>query len=111
MIENEMMDSGTPAPRLGGIRVGPHFQLEVTWAAGKRAGHTEIIDLWPAINRYKIYRPLRADRSLFATARLLDDGYVVEWNGRDLEMSADLIDALVTQALSSADLGGVSQAQ
>jgi hypothetical protein len=93
---------------------GRTFSLKLLGPLGKgpdKPIQTEIIDLWPAINRYKIYRPLRADKSLFATARLLDDGCVVEWNGRDLEMSADLIDALVTQALSSADLGGVSQAQ
>jgi hypothetical protein len=97
MNENEMIDSGSPAARIDSVRVRSNYELEVTWAEGERAGNTDVVDLWPVIQSYKAYRPLRDDKRLFTTAHLLDDGYVVEWNGRDLEMSADLIEALAKQ--------------
>lgn len=52
------------------------------------------------ISSYKIYRPLRNDPPLFATARLVEDGDAVAWDGEDLEMSAEVIETLADQSMT-----------
>jgi hypothetical protein len=103
MTENEIIDSGIPAPRISNIRIGPSYHLEVTWASGERAGRTDYVDLSPAISSYKAYRPLRNNESLFATARLIDDGYAVGWGTHDIDMSADTLEILATESISPAE--------
>jgi hypothetical protein len=103
MSENEFIDSGIPAPRIGGIRVGPDYHLEVTWDEGERAGRTDCVDLLPAISSYKFYRPLRNNEPLFATVRLADGGYAVEWGAHDIDMSAETLEVLARESMSSAD--------
>jgi hypothetical protein len=103
MTENEFIDSGIPSPRISNIRIGPNYHLEVTWAAGERVGRTDYVDLSPAINSYKVYRPLRNNKSLFATARLIDDGYAVEWGTHEIDMSADTLEILATESISPAE--------
>lgn len=98
MSEIDTLDSGIAAARIGSIRVRPNYHLEVTWAEGARAGKTDIVDLSPAIESYKVYRPMRNNEPLFATAHLIDDGYAIEWS-RNLDMSADLVEALTTKSL------------
>jgi hypothetical protein len=101
MSETEIIDSGVPAARIAGIRVHKYGVLEVTWAEGERAGRIELVDLLPAIFSYKVYRPLRNNLALFATARLVDNGFAVVWKGADqLDMSADLIESLATESIS-----------
>jgi hypothetical protein len=103
MTENEFIDSGIPSPRISNIRIGPNYHLEVTWAEGERAGRTDYVDLSPAINSYKVYRPLRNNESLFAIARLVDDGYAVEWGTHEIDMSADTLEILATESISPAE--------
>jgi hypothetical protein len=103
MIENEIIDSGVPAPRISNIRIGTYFHLEVTWAEGERAGRTDYVDLLPAIDSYKVYRPLRNNEPLFSTARLIDDGFAVQWGASDIDMSADAIEVLATESMSPAE--------
>jgi hypothetical protein len=57
-------------------------------------GPDDVLDLTPLIGSYKVYRPLRGNADLFATAHLIEDGDVVAWDGSDLEMTAELIESL-----------------
>ena len=103
MSVTEMIDSGLAMPRLAALRVAGPSQLELVWAEGARAGRTETIDLAPLLGSYKIYRPLRSNAALFATAQLSEDGEVVAWAGENLEMTAEMIEHLAEQEMTPAD--------
>ncbi|MBK5956776.1 hypothetical protein CCR97_00865 [Rhodoplanes elegans] len=103
MNATDMLDTGVSMPRIGSLRVVGPSRLEVTWADGNRAGRSETVDIAPLIGSYKVYRPLRDDAALFATARLVEDGNVVTWDGPDLEMTADLIETVAEQEMDCAD--------
>ena len=92
--EIEVVDSGVPLPQISAIKPLLNNRLRVTWSDGLRAGITEEVDLSPALASYKVYRALRDNKDLFSTARLLEDGDVVAWDGPDLEMFAELIQEL-----------------
>lgn len=99
----ELVDSGIPSPRIEQLWILGRLRLGVQWAEGLRAPRTDEIDLSPAINSYKYYRLLRNNDPLFRTARLADDGYVVAWDGGKIEMSADTIETLARESMSSQD--------
>jgi hypothetical protein len=99
----EVLDTGSLMARIARIRVIGPTNVEIDWAEGARAGRTDVLDLSPVIGSYKIYRPLRGNPELFATVRLIEDGDVVAWDGADLEMTAELIETLAEQEMSSQD--------
>jgi hypothetical protein len=106
----EIEDSGIPLARISAIEALPGFRLAVSWAEGSRAGRSDEVDLAPAINSYKIYRPLRNDEALFRTAYLIEGGDVVAWEGHgDLEMSADMIEALAEESMTPRDFAAFLQ--
>jgi hypothetical protein len=100
MSANEMVDTGVPMARIASIRVVGPASLEIAWADGARAGRTDEVDLTPVIGTYKVYRPLRHNPELFATARAIDDGYAVAWSGFDVDMSAETIETLAGEAMT-----------
>src|SRR4051812_12388390 len=102
MSENEIIDSGIELPRLAFVEPLMPFTLRVGWAEGPRTRNEEVIDLHPAIFGFKVYKPLR-DESLFLTGHIAEDGDAVSWNGKDLVMSADMIQSLAEQAMSPSD--------
>lgn len=103
MNATDIFDTGLPMARISELRVvGPHV-VEVTWADGDRAGMKERVDLSPAIGSYKIYRPLRDDAELFATAKLRDGGNVIVWDGEDLEMTAEMVESLAEESMTPAE--------
>jgi hypothetical protein len=93
----------TPLPTIARIETRPGLSVSVTWADGARAGRTDEVDLSPVINSYKIFRPLRQNAALFNSAHLLEDGYVIAWDGDDLEMTADMVSQLAEQTMTPAD--------
>jgi hypothetical protein len=97
MSEADWIDTGIPTARIATLTVAGPGALAIIWADGARAGRSEIIDLMPIIGTYKVYRPLRGNPKLFATARLIDDGYAVAWDGLDADMSAETIAAHAEQ--------------
>ncbi len=103
MTANEIVDTGVPLPRISHITAEHPFTLIVTWDQGARAGQVDRVDLSPIINTYKIFRPLRKNHALFETAHLIDDGDVVAWDGRDLELSAEVIESLAEQTMTPQD--------
>lgn len=98
----EILDTGLPLARLSAVQPLPDGRLEVTWSAGPRAGLTDHVDVTPVLGSYKIFRPLRDNSSLFATARLIEDGFVVGWDGPDLEMTAEVIERCADETMSPA---------
>jgi hypothetical protein len=99
----EMVDTGFPMGRIASLRVVGPVSLEIGWAEGARAGRTDLVDVTPVIGTYKVYRQLRNDPKLFATAHLKDDGYAVAWDGFDGDMSAETIEALAEESMTPAE--------
>lgn len=96
-------NSGIPLPRIGRlVSTARPLGIVVEWANGFRTG-IETIDLSPIIYSYRIFRPLRNNQALFQTARLINDGDAVAWDGPDLELSAEAIEALAEQTMTPRD--------
>ena len=100
---DKSLDTGVPLARLSAVRPLANGLLEVIWCAGPRAGGTDQVDVAPILGTYKIFRPLRDNPTLFATARLIEDGFVVGWDGPDLEMTAEVIERCADETMSPAD--------
>jgi hypothetical protein len=103
MSANEIVDTGVPLPRMAAVRAAAPLTLLVTWAEGARAGRTDRVDLAPIVETLKIFRPLRKDDALFATAHLGEDGDTVLWAGDNLEMHAETLESLAEQSMSPQD--------
>jgi hypothetical protein len=103
MRATEIEDTGVLPPRISEIRALPDFRLAIVWAEGPRIGRTDFVDLAPVINTYKLYRPLRNNEELFQTARLVDDGNVVEWGDGTIDMSAESIEELADEVMAPQD--------
>ena len=109
MSATDFIDSGVAMPRLAQVKVAGPSSLHVVWAEGTRAGRSETVELAPAIASYRIFRPLRDNSGLFATARLTEDGHVVAWAGENLEMTAEMIKHLAGQEMTPADFANFLQ--
>src|SRR5262245_9304640 len=105
MSATEFEDTGAP-PRISEIRALPDFRLAIVWAEGSRTGLADFVDLAPVINTYKLYRPLRNNKELFQTARLVDHGNVVEWGDGTIDMPAELIEDIANEAMTPQDFVG-----
>ena len=98
--------------RIGDIRVIAPSNLEISWIEGRRS------------DREGCHRPLAHPRQLqglssaprrrelFSTARLIEQGDVVAWDGADLEIQpADLLEALAEETMTSDDFPRVPETQ
>ena len=95
---SDIIDTGIPLPRIASIRILTDFVVSLEWAEGSRGvGRAETVDLAPAINTFRIYRPLRSNAALFSTMRLIEDGAVIEWDSPDLDMSAEMVEDLAVR--------------
>lgn len=103
MSANDIIDTGIAIPRVASARPLPGTKVEVTWAAGNRAGKREVIDLSPIIGTYAIFRPLRSNDALFDTMKVIEDGSIVAWDGDDLELAADALEDLAEQTMTPAE--------
>jgi hypothetical protein len=105
VTDHTCVDTGTPSPAIGSIVVddGQHRLITTAWAAGKRQGRTEQVDLSPIIDAYRVYRPLRDNVALFETAHVIDDGFAVAWGDGEIDMSAASIERLAEEAMTGED--------
>jgi hypothetical protein len=103
MSATEFEDTGIPLPRISEIQALPDFRLAIAWTEGSRRGRTDVVDLAPVINTYKVYRPLRNNEELFQTARLVDDGNVVAWGDGRIDMSAELLEDIANETMTPQD--------
>lgn len=103
-IDNVVLGSDGPMPRIGGMRVIDATTIRVNWIEGSRAGRTETIDLSSLIDNFKLYEPLRRNKKLFATAHIIEDGSAIAWSDDDaIDMAATSIERLAEEAMSSED--------
>ena len=109
MSASEIKNTGSPPPRMSEIQAIPDFRLAIVWAEGSRRGRTELVDLAPVINTYKLFRPLRNNDELFQTARLVDDGNVVVWDDGRIDMSAELIEEIANETMTPQDFANFLQ--
>lgn len=100
MSADDVIDTGIAMPRVASVRALSGTKVEVAWAAGNRAGKTEVIDLAPIIGTYTIFRPLRNNDTLFGTVKVIEDGSVLAWDGDDLELAADALEDLAEQTMT-----------
>jgi hypothetical protein len=100
MSANDIEDTGVPLPVISHVSADAPSTLIVTWSVGRRAGHVDRIDIAPTINTYKIFRALRNNPKLFETARVIDDGNAIAWDGPDLELSAEALEAAAEQTMT-----------
>jgi hypothetical protein len=100
MDTNDWLDSGIPSPAIGSITAidGQRRIISVEWAAGRRRGRRDDVDLSPLIDIRRFYCPLRNDTALFETVRVVDDGFAVVWGGGAIDMSASSIEHLAEEA-------------
>jgi hypothetical protein len=92
-----------PMPRLASAKAVGKLCVEVKWKAGPRKGRTEIIDLAPIINAFKVYKPLRASAAAFRMVELIDDGEAIAWMNGDIDMAATSIERLAEEAMTGSD--------
>jgi plasmid stability protein len=88
---------------LGVIDEGPDRIIAVRWAAGKRRGRVDRVDLSPLIDTFRVYTPLRKNTALFATAHLIDNGFAIAWGDDAIDMSAESVERLAAEAMTRAD--------
>jgi hypothetical protein len=91
-----------PMPQIAGVQAANGHCIEVTWAAGPRAGVREIVDLSPMINRYKVYAPIRSPEAFAAVSRS-DDGEMLEWNDGEIDLPATNVEYLAEQQMTGSD--------
>lgn len=103
MSATDWLDTGSLMARMGRARVVAPYTLEIVWAEGERGGRTDVVDLSPALGSYRIYRGLRDDAGLFATASVIEDGYALGFSGDAAKVSVDLIEQLADETMSPAE--------
>jgi hypothetical protein len=103
-IDNIVMGSDGPMPRMGAVRAIDGSSVLVNWVEGARAGRTEAINLLPLIDNFKFYDSLRRNAALFSTVHLIEDGHAIAW-GEDesIDMPATSIERLAEEAMTAAD--------
>jgi plasmid stability protein len=99
--------AGLPAARIASLTVvsGQDRIVAVRWAAGKRQGREDRVDLSPLIDTLRFYGPLRKNPALFDTAHLIDEGYAVAWGDDAIDMSAESVERLAEEAMTRSDFG------
>ena len=104
-MAEDAVEVGAPLPRLASIEPADGFVVRVSWAEGTRVGRIDEVDLSPIIMRFALYRSLRENPALFATARLRDSGSAVEWGHEaerdELDMSAVTIERLAGEIMTN----------
>jgi hypothetical protein len=91
-------------PKLAAVKaVGKDLCIQVRWKAGRRKGRTEIVDLSPMINAFKLYKPLRGDAAAFKAVRIVDGGEALAWKDGKIDMAATSIERLAEEAMTGSD--------
>ncbi len=102
--------AGVPSfVRLASLTVadGQNRIVSVLWAAGRRQGREDRVDLSPLIDTLRVYAPLRKNPALFETIHLIEDGYAVAWGDDDaIDMPAESVERLAEEVMTRADFSG-----
>ena len=90
-------------PLIAAVRPLDDACVEVRWLAGHRGRKIEIVDLSPAINKYRVYAPLRNDHRLFESVGIGEDGQTLEWADGAIDMAATTVEHLADEQMTGAD--------
>lgn len=103
MADDDILVVGAPLPRLLTVSPRDGFRVAIAWEGHSSDTDPVVVDLAPAVFRYRIYAPLRDDPELFSTVRITDDGFAVAWDQDDLDMASTTIADLAEQGMAPAD--------
>ena len=99
MSENDTIEVGEALPTIVSVTAHDRWTLSVTFADGNR----RLVDLAPVIFRYKFYRPLRDNPSLFKTVHVVDHGSAIAWGDDEIDMDASTVFRLAEEAMEPSD--------
>ena len=94
----EFDDDETPLPRLESAVALDERNVAVVW----RGGHSQVIDVSPALASRRIFLQLRTDDELFRTLRVNEDGNAIEWDD-GAELTAIWLERLAPSSLENAE--------
>lgn len=100
MSEISALFDPRPMPRIASVSVKRNFLVFVEWSAGPRKGTSELVDLSPLIQKFKLYAPLRDNRALFESVCLADDGETLEWADGEIDMAATSVENLASEQMT-----------
>ena len=99
-----MMIIDTASSRIACIAAEHGHSVRISWAEGRHAGTTSLIDLTPEILTHRIYRPLRANAELFSSVHVVGEGSAIAWGEHGaIEMAAAALEKLASEAMTPAD--------
>ena len=101
--DDEVVVVGQPLPRIAAVAPLDDFHIAVTWQPGVRVREREVVDLGPAVARFKLYAPLRDDPALFATARVQEHRYGVAWGDGSIDMASTTIADAADETMAAED--------
>ncbi len=86
---DEIVVAGNPLPRLASVLPLDGRKLRIRFEDGRE----KTVDLAPALESRRFYKPLREDDALFRALRISEYRNAIEWPG-DLDFSALWLEAL-----------------
>lgn len=105
--DDEIVIVGDAIPRLASVEALDSFEVAVTWEAGSRSGRRDVVDLAPAIVRYRVYAPLLDERAMLRSVRLQEHRFGIAWGEGDaIGMGAATVEDLAEEVLSAEDVAG-----
>ena len=102
-FDDEVVVVGQPLPRIVAVQALDGFHIGVNWQTGTRLKVAEVVDLEPAVARFKLYAPLRDNPTLFSTVRAQQHGYGVEWGGGTIDMASTTIADAADETMTAED--------
>src|SRR5581483_8939648 len=82
-------------PKVAAVEVIDHLVIRVQWSEGTRQNRSDVVDLSPMINTFRLYRPLRDNEALFRTIHLIEGGRILAWGDDDsIDMLVDNVQEL-----------------
>lgn len=87
--DDDIISAGSPLPRLASVVPLEGRKLHVRFEDGRE----KTVDLAPALESRRFYKPLRGDDALFRSFRVSEYRNAIEWND-DLDFSAVWLEAL-----------------
>jgi len=94
-----------PMPKIANLQVVEPPVIRVTWSDGLRVGRTDVVDLSPMTDSFRLYRPIRDNEVLFRTVHLIEDGRILAWGDDDqIDMAAETIEDLAEETMTAEDL-------
>ena len=103
MKTTEKIKVGGSLPRIASVKALSKWRVEIVWT-NRGSKSPIVVDLAPMVFTYKVYKPLRDDRSLFETVHVAHDGGALAW-GRDdpIDMAAWTVERLAQEAMQPED--------